>query len=66
MIDITTGVLESANAPQVYRAGMELRSDAQLANYNYEFTAGESVLFEPGFSIDQGLNFMTSIKSCSN
>ena len=66
MVNITTGVLESANAPQVYRAGMTLQSTAEIKNFNYEFTAGESLNFDPGFSIEQGLSFMAAIKSCTN
>jgi hypothetical protein len=63
--DITTSLIESTNAPQVYRVGMELKSSAIIRNYNYEFTAGNSVTLESGFSIATGLNFVADIKKCS-
>lgn len=65
-ISISTGVIESAMSPQVYRAGIDLISNAQLSNKNFEFTAGNSLQFETGFSIDQGLSFIAGIQSCTN
>jgi hypothetical protein len=62
---ITTAVLESIEAPQVYRAGVSLTSDAIVKDYDYEFTAGSSVSFESGFSITSGLNFVADIRDCS-
>ncbi|MEL6390733.1 MAG: 3-coathanger stack domain-containing protein [Bacteroidota bacterium] len=63
--NITTGVLESANSPKVYRVGGDLITDAQVSNFHYEFTAGNTVEFSPGFSIDSGINFLADIKTCN-
>jgi hypothetical protein len=62
---ITTAVLESIGAPQVYRAGIDLMSVAKLVDYNYEFTAGNSLSFGPGFSVYTGRNFVADIKNCT-
>jgi hypothetical protein len=64
-VNITSDVLLSAGAPQVYRAGMTLTSNAPIQSKNYEFTAGESLSFDNGFSIAQGLNFIADIKNCN-
>ncbi|MFT6809358.1 MAG: hypothetical protein ACJA01_002595 [Saprospiraceae bacterium] len=63
--NITNALLESTGAPQIYRAGINLASDAELEIYNYEFTAGTSLSFESGFSIASGLNFVADIKKCN-
>jgi hypothetical protein len=65
MVNISSGVLQSLNSPQVYRAGMTLNSNAEVINYNYEFTAGKSLIFENGFSVARGLNFIADIKNCN-
>ncbi len=64
-ISITTGVLESANSPQVYRAELMLTSDALIENNHFEFTAGVALNFENGFTVTKGLNFIADIKTCN-
>ena len=65
-VDINTSLVESVMAPQVYRAGIDLSSNANLYLHNYEFTAGTELNFNPGFSVANGRNFVADIKNCSN
>ncbi len=65
-VDIGTSLLESVMSPQVYRAGIDLSSNAELYLHNYEFTAGTELNFGPGFTVASGRNFIADIKSCSN
>jgi hypothetical protein len=64
-VNISTDLLESLNAPQVYRAQSSLTSNAEVKNFDYEFSAGDSIVLTSGFSVTAGVMFEASINhSC--
>ena len=65
-VNLTTGLLQSLNAPRIYRAQMDLTSNAEVPSYLYEFSAGTSLNFNPGFTITGGQPFIAEIKTCSS
>lgn len=66
IVDVPTSLLENANISHIFQASDVLNSDAQLSGVDYEFSAGQSLNFNSGFSIEQGLSFTADIKTCSN
>ena len=65
-IDITTGLVGSTSAPQVYRAGVELSSSVSLPARNFEFTAGSSLIFDAGFAVLKGNLLTADIQTCTS
>ena len=66
IVNVPTSLLENANISHIFQASDTLNSDAELSGMDYEFTAGKSLNFNSGFSVDQGLSFTADIKTCSN
>lgn len=65
IVTVSNSLLESINSPQVFQAGNELISNATLSNNNFDFSAGQTLQFNEGFSIATGINFVADIKNCT-
>lgn len=66
MVTVSNSLLENANISHVFQASDQLTSSAQLISHDYEFTAGNLLEFDSGFSVEQGLSFTADIRTCSN
>ncbi len=64
--NVTSGLVQSQPSSQVYQAAIELISDADLPSKYYEFSAGEQIELNEGFSVKAGQVFLASIKNCNN
>jgi hypothetical protein len=63
---ISTAVIETSPNPEIYRVRDTLTTDASIVEKNYEFTAGKTLQFNPGFTLNKGIRFIADIKSCHN
>ncbi len=64
-IEITNATLNQPNAPQVYRASGRMNLNTQITHDSYEFTGTVEVLFTNGFSIQEGLQLIADIRTCT-
>lgn len=64
-VQVSNAILENSDVPQVYSASGELISDASLPNNSFEFTAGQSISLEAGFTAKKGYSFIADIKNCA-
>lgn len=64
-VHITSGLLQSANTPQVYHAGSTMTLNANVPQKNYEFKAGQTIEFQHGFEVPLGAEIKARILPCN-
>ena len=64
IVSLSTSIVTQLDAPQVYRAKLELQSSADLPGHDFEFTAGNKLEFTEGFQVKEGHSFVASVEDC--
>ena len=63
---LSTGVLLSAQVPDIFNVNRVITSDAIIFNKDFTFRAGQEIILQPGFEVNDGRELIADIMPCIN